>query len=106
MQFIASLFFKSTIQNVDSGEIKDAIWEEVILFISAETESEALSKSTAIGKQESGQSYFSEKGKVVWQFVTVERIVSIGDDALSDGDELFSRFLRASEAESMLKPFD
>jgi len=68
------------------------VWEEVILFISADTESEALSKSMAIGEQKSGQSYFSEKGQVVWRFVTVERVVSICDDELSDGDELFSRY--------------
>ncbi len=100
------MFFKSTIQRFGGGEIADGVWEEIIIFVSAETECEALSKAVDVGKQKHGESYSSESGKVVWQFVAVERVVLVEDDMLMDGNELFSRYLRASEAESILKPFD
>lgn len=43
--------------------------------------------------------------KVAWKFHQVESVCLI-EDNIEDGVELFSRFLRQSEAESILTPFE
>jgi len=48
----------------------------------------------------------SGNNTVLWRFVKVERVVEICTDELINGTELFSRFLREKEVESLLTPFD
>ena len=102
MWFAASLLFKST--HVPT-EAKPAIWEESIRLILAATEEEAYEKARRIGNAAS-HAYDVEGGTVTWHFQSVERVHHIEDDALRDGSELFSRFLKDSEVQSLGKPFD
>lgn len=106
MRFLASLFFRSTVIPLDAAEVKDSFWEEVIVFILASSQSEALQKANDIGKRKSGLTYSSEFGQVTWNFVQVERIVLLEDNDFKHADELFSRYLRASEATSILAKLD
>ena len=65
-----------------------------------------MQKAKELG-QRSEVSYLGEEADLVkWKFVRVERIFEIDDEKLKDGTEVFSRFLRASEVESMLTSFD
>ena len=47
----------------------------------------------------------SNSSKVIWKFYKIERVFAIGE-CIEDGVELFSRFLRESEVESILTPFE
>jgi len=67
-------------------------------------ESEAKLKGEKYGKAQE-HAYDAEYSvKIKWTFHCVERVYLI-DGELEEGAELFSRFLRNSEAESLLTPF-
>jgi hypothetical protein len=102
MWFAASLLFKST--HIPT-EPKPTIWEESIRLIQANTEAEAHQRADRIGTSCS-HTYNVQGGTVIWQFERVQSIYPIEEDELRDGLELFSRFLKDSEARSLLEPFD
>ena len=102
MWYAANLLFKST--HSQSGD--DELWEESIRLVDAESEDMALKKAQIIGANEKVAYLAQEGDKVTWEFVRVDRVFEISDEQLRNGAELFSRFLRKSEVESMLKPFD
>jgi hypothetical protein len=101
--FSASLFFKG--EHSRTREEKE-LWEESICLIHADTENEALKKAIRSGREKE-VSYKTCEGDILsWKFVKVERLFVIDEDSLTDGTELFSRFLRSEEAASLLTPFD
>ena len=83
----------------------EPIWEQSIRLIAADSEDEARAKAERLGQSE-GTSYLTTAGMLTWTFNRVERVYAIDTDTLTDGTELFSRFLRASEVASLLTPFD
>src|SRR5438045_9543819 len=98
----ASLFYRSETPGRDTAEI---LWEDSIVLIDAISEEVALRKAEEVGKSVE-QDYMSATDEhVSWVFVRVERVIAIGD-SLTEGTELFSRFLRACEATSLLTPFE
>jgi hypothetical protein len=102
MWFAANLLFKSVhVPNRGSPPI----WEQSIRLIEAETEADARNKAEPIGGSEI-VSYQARSDLVIWTFEGVERIFAIEKTHLSNGVELFSRFLRDSEVTSMRTPFD
>lgn len=109
MIFTASLLFKSS-HTSEVGFVRlddeENVWEEIVLLVYASDEEEAKRKAIAYGKSRES-SYNNEYGELVsWKFVQIERVCLVEDESLNDGTELFSRFLKESEVESMLKPFD
>ncbi len=99
MYFCASIFLKEVSK-------VNPLWEERIVLVDALSEEEALCKAEILGKKAS-HSYKASSGELVeWKFECVERIFLFEDDNIQDGAELFSRFLRDSEAKSILIPFD
>lgn len=106
MRFVASLFFKSTMRDDCGGPPRDGVWEEVLIFVQSESESGALAHADQIGNERSGVTYSTDGGEVNWTYVKVERVVPMEEGELLDGQELFSRYLRVSEAMSILEPFD
>lgn len=100
MYYSVSLFYKS--ERTDS---KPSLWEERIILVSAVDESEAEEKAQKKAKEYESTFVTSGSVKIEWKLYQVERVHAI-DDAIEDGVELFSRFLRAAEAESILTPFE
>lgn len=101
MWYSASLLF--TGERNDRGE---PLWEEQIVLIRAVDETGAKARAEHLGKEQEHGYTTAEKVAVTWRFVCVERVFSIELGELGDGAEVFSRFLRDSEAKSLLTPFD
>lgn len=97
---VALLFHISQIGKPDSNPL----WEERIILVVADDEDEARIKADGLIKKEF--SYENAYGEtVLYKFWCIERVFSISGD-LSDGTEVFVRFLRDSEAMSILTPFE
>jgi hypothetical protein len=103
MWYTANLLFKS-VHAASSQE--DTLWEESIRLIKAETKDQAMEKAQALGRASPLTFSVQTGDKVTWVFVKVERIFEIDEESLKDGTEIFSRFLRDSEVQSLLTPFD
>jgi hypothetical protein len=101
--FAASLLFRGVSDNCPS---EGDVWEESIILILAEDEESATQKAEKIGR-ENVVSYKAMAGNMLaWKFVQIERLYEIMDSEITDGTELFSRFLKNSEVESILSAFD
>lgn len=89
----------------------ERIWEESIILVSADSIEEARATGERMGRDAETE-YANVYGKTVaWKFDCIESVFELLDDIedlrqLSAGVEVFSRFLRASEVASLLKPFE
>jgi hypothetical protein len=102
MWFSANLLFVS--EHVERPSA-DPLWEEQILLIEAEHETLAFERAEAFGKSKAHE-YRNQEGDLVrWTFRQVERVYPIDSPSLQNGTELFCRFLRNSEVQSLLVPF-
>jgi len=100
--YTAALLFRSL---RDGAFLPQNLWEESIILIEAISQEDALAKANEIGRCRR-VSYATQDGtELVWEFFKVERVFEV-TNALEDGAEIFSRFLRNSEVESLLTPFD
>ena len=103
MWFGVSIFMKG---DCATRAESDILWQENIVLVEADSEAEALRKGQHIGKNSEDQ-YVSATGEnIQWRFWQVERAYEIEGRVFETGTELFSRFLRASEATSLLTPFE
>lgn len=100
MYYSVSLMYKS--ERTDS---EPPLWEECIILVSAMDEIEAEKKAKKSIVANECEFTVSDSVKVAWKFHQVESVCLI-EDKIEDGVELFSRFLRQSEAESILTPFE
>lgn len=103
MWYAASLLFSS--EHVDHPEA-NPLWEEQIILLQADDEDTAKIKAEARGKGANHQYFNAENHLVKWRFEQVERISQIESETLGDGTEVFSRFLRNTEVQSLLTPFE
>jgi len=102
MWFTASLLFKAEHLGVSNYT---PLWEELVILFQAISESDAEAKAAAYGQSHQHE-YTNDEGTLIrWRFQKVERVCAIESTTLEDGTELFSRFLRDSEAQSLLVPF-
>jgi hypothetical protein len=101
MHFAVDVLFKST----KDGRVDDTcLWEEILYLIEASTQKEAEQKVQEQHAQ-SSHSYKNQAGQLLtWTFDRVYNSYPI--EGLVSGAELMSRFLRASEVESMLTKFE
>ena len=83
------------------------MWEEVLLLVEAPDDEAAASQAAELGRRREHQYTVSQRASDVlrWAFVKIERVQMI-EGPLANGAEIFSRFLRTAEAESLLHPFD
>jgi hypothetical protein len=82
-----------------------SLWEERFMLIKSANEQDARSQIEETCSQNQA-AYKNNKGELIsWKFVTVERVYPIDQDNLTSGTEVFSRFLRSSEAQSLMTPF-
>ncbi len=100
MYYSVSLMYKSK-----RSDSEPPLWEERILLVSALDEAEAEEKAKKVAGKHESEFTTSDSVKVAWKFHQVERVFPI-EDSIEDGVELFTRFLRQSEAESILTPFE
>lgn len=102
MWFSANLLFSS--EHVGQVGVTP-LWEERFILLECEDEEAARIKAEFRGKAEEHEYRNGDNHLVRWHFERVERIFLIENPKLEDGTELFSRFLRDSEARSLLTPF-
>jgi len=90
------------------------LWEERIVLVEAASEREAVREGMRIGKEAEeeypvsyggGEEGAERKDTLRWTFVQIERVCEIANGEMKNGTELFSRFLRESEMQSILSPF-
>jgi hypothetical protein len=100
--YVASLLFESIHSTASSDE---ALWEERFILLAAPDEQ--VAKLMAIKAGHEGQvTYEGEKGdQITWTFRAVERVHRVESDDLQSGVDIFSRFLKAAEAKSLLTKF-
>jgi hypothetical protein len=103
MWYSASLFFKSVHKQ---GVEASGLWEEKVFLFSAESEEQVRLLAAAVGKEEEVSYETVSAGLVEWKFDSVGNVCPLSNDRPGEGTEVFWRFLRASEVESILKPFD
>jgi uncharacterized protein DUF4288 len=84
----------------------DSLWEESVVLVKADTEDDALMIATAIGRNQELNYAVDGGAELLWRFDRVASVYAIESEDLQSGTELFSRFLRASEVESLLTPFE
>jgi hypothetical protein len=100
--FAANLLFRSS----RDGVFDDAnLWEESLVLIEASSADDAEAKAALLAVS-AESSYVAMDGTcVAWTFFKVER-VQLVDQPLRHGSELFSRYLRHAEVQSLLTPFE
>jgi hypothetical protein len=104
MWYSASLFFESI--HTPPAPPREHLWEEIVHLIDAESEEQALAKADAIGRASELNYQVDSGDNVKWRFVKTESVALIEMQELKDGAEIFSRFLTAEEAHSLLTPFE
>ena len=102
MWFGVNLLFSSTRPDESAAE---ALWEERIILLQAADEAAARQAAEQIGKAEEHEYIAADGSPVRWQFAQVECVYQLLSDKVESGTEVFSRFLRASEVQSLLTPF-
>jgi Domain of unknown function (DUF4288) len=84
----------------------DSLWEEQFFLIESDSEKLAFEKAEQLASRREAP-YKNDKGELIsWQFVKVDRVYSIAEEKLGSGVEVFSRFVRDSEAKSLMTPFE
>jgi len=83
----------------------EPMWEEQILLLQCMDEAAAKARAEQIARGQEHSYLTVEGGQVKWQFYAVERIYAMDLVVPGDGAQVFSRFLRDSEAKSLLVPF-
>ena len=81
------------------------LWEERILLIKASTEERARDAAEQEARGSEHSFINSEGAKVSWAFSEVLQVYKVESENLESGVEVFSRFLRTEEIESMRKRF-
>jgi|SRR5580693_1463133 hypothetical protein len=72
--------------------------------ISAEDAVDAKAKAELLARREQCTYNNSDGAKVSWEFKAISTVYQL-ENAPTDGSEVFSRFLKDSEAQSLLVPF-
>lgn len=101
--FAANLLFRSS----RDGVFDDAnLWEESLVLIEASSANDAEAKAALLAVLAESSYVAMDGTRVAWTFFKVERVFEIFDQPLRHGSELFSRYLRHAEVQSLLTPFE
>ncbi|MGE5409826.1 MAG: DUF4288 domain-containing protein [Clostridiales bacterium] len=101
--YSASLLF----EGINSGKSEaEQLWEETIVLFLAKNEEEAEEKARLLGLNSEHEYESVTRDMVKWEFRHILSIQEVLTDNISDGAEVFSRYLRASEAISLRTPFN
>ena len=103
MWYGVSIFMKGDGSQAGNNEL---LWEEKVVVIQASSEKEARTKAIELGKDGECK-YISVTNQLInWKFACIQSVYEIEGSDINPGTEVFSRFLRATEVESLLKPFE
>ena len=103
MWFCAAIF---RVAERDGERKPDSLWEEQFFLVEADDEKLAWNAAGKLASRREAP-YKNDRGELIsWQFVKVDRVYAIPDEKLGSGVEVFSRFLRDSEAKSLMTPFE
>lgn len=101
--YAAGVFFEA--QHAPPSTVP-ALWEEKIFLVQACSIDEAVELARELSMRNEA-SYEAADGAVVhWKFSKIERVNELDLETIASGSEISSRFLRASEVESLNTPFD
>ena len=102
MWYSVALLFESVHNNYPS---RDDVWELQIVVIRASSEEEATRIASEIGEEREHEYTSATGDRVRWVFRQVESVTQISGD-IGHGTEIYARFLRTSDVERLLTPFD
>jgi hypothetical protein len=101
MWFAVNLLYES----LHEPPASQNLWEERIIIVQADSEESALHQGETLAKAEEHEYISAQGDRVRWLFRGVERVFPIDAEHLSQGTEVFARFLKASEVQSILQKF-
>ena len=101
MWYAVSVMIKGTCPTRDAD---DMLWEECIILIDAESADHAREKAESVSSAKETEYVSATGDRISWRFERVAFVYEIGEE-LGDATELFARFLRNSEAESLSTRF-
>ena len=84
---------------------QEPLWQECIFLVEADSSESARGLAAPLARQHEVR-YETVAGAMEWRFHAVQSVFEIDGDQLTHGIEVFSRFLRNSEAISLLEPFE
>ena len=82
----------------------ERLYEESLLLIEAADETAAIEVAEARARSESVEYDTLTGDKTRWEFDRVLSVFEIGKERPASGTEVFSRFLKKSEADSLSQP--
>ncbi len=103
MKWFAVEIFLRSLHPDSPGE--DWLWEDRIVLFSAENEASARAKAEEYGRKSEVEYVAAVGGRCKWQFVRVGECQELEGASLVEGLEVFSKFLKTDEVESISKPF-
>jgi Domain of unknown function (DUF4288) len=101
MWFAVNLLYES----VHEPPASQNLWEERIIIVQADSDESALHQGESLAKAEEHDYVSAQGNHVRWIFRGVERVFPIDAEQLSHGTEVFARFLKTSEVQSILEKF-
>lgn len=101
MIYAVSILFHFSPQNSPDSH---RLWEERLFLIYAESDEEARARGESLAKQEQFEYEAATGEPLIFRFECIESVKEISEP-LRHGSELFARYLRDSEARSILEPF-
>jgi hypothetical protein len=102
MWYLAVILFKNT----HSPSSNDQLWEERFVLFEATNHAEAENKATSYSRSEE-QSYPNQNGETVsWNFDSVWEVRPLDASHFEDKLEIFSRFLKSNEVDSLKRKFE
>ena len=101
--FAVEVFFRS-IHPDSPGQ--HWLWEDRIVLFAADSEVRAAVKAEEYGRSSEVEYIAAHGGRCRWQFVRVGECQELESSMLADGVEVFSKFLKTEEVESITKPFE
>ncbi|HEY6351868.1 MAG TPA: DUF4288 domain-containing protein [Candidatus Angelobacter sp.] len=90
----------------DQHSVKEPLWEEQIFLVDAESENDAKHKAELLAQRDECEYTVRNGSSLTWRFNCVSKVYKLPDEDIRDGVEIFSRFLKDSEAKSLLNPIE
>lgn len=84
----------------------ESLWQESVVLFEASTEDDVRRLSEEYGRRQECEYIAGNGRRIHWRFAAIQSIHQLESEHITTGVEIFSRFLRQSEAESLLQPFD